>query len=170
MTQQRYLSIFFQDHDMLLEGALELTQHFLEVSELPDAKEIIAELHEELSNEQRAVRGLMTAHGIMLDPAKSTIAWLGEKVARLKRGGHLLSRSPLSEMTDLENLSMILQASLLFWSALDALGEKAPYVAQVQPAQFIQNIESWRTRIDALYRSAALTTLSHDLDDLPSPS
>ena len=57
------------------------------------------------------------------------MTWLAERFGRLKLNGHLLTRSPLSEVTELEALSLCAEARRLFWKSL----EDTPAWTQLPP-------------------------------------
>ena len=66
----------------------------------------------------------MASLGVTEDKVKVAGGWLGEKAGRLKPNGHLLSRSPLSPVVELEALSIGIEGKRLLWVGLhDAAGE-----------------------------------------------
>jgi hypothetical protein len=62
----------------------------------------LEELLGELREERAAVRRSMEALGIPVRQYKQIASWLGEKISRAKLNGHLLSRSPLSDLVEFE--------------------------------------------------------------------
>lgn len=164
--QSHYLALFFQDHDMLLLGAHEIATRFIDASEFAEAIPAVEGLLEEIDLERDVVHGLMGLLGIQGDLTKSAIAWISEKFSRLKRNGHLLTRSPLSDMIELETLSMVLHGCELFWNALAEIEDEHTYIAQVDPQAMIERIQRRREQIDDLYCEAASHTLRTHLETL----
>ncbi|MGW0966542.1 hypothetical protein [Streptomyces sp. NPDC002516] len=55
--------------------------------------------------------------------AKFALGWLAEKAGRAKPNGHLLSRSPLSDVLELESMLLSVQGMAACWRTLRALVE-----------------------------------------------
>ncbi|MDT7562014.1 MAG: hypothetical protein QOG76_638, partial [Pseudonocardiales bacterium] len=49
--------------------------------------------------------------------------WIAEKAGRVKLNGHLLSRSPLSSVTELEGMRLGVEGKTSAWRTLRALAE-----------------------------------------------
>jgi hypothetical protein len=62
----------------------------------------LEELLDELREERAALYSSMAALGVPVRQYKQVASWVGEKVARLKLNGHVLSRSPLSDLVEFE--------------------------------------------------------------------
>jgi hypothetical protein len=62
----------------------------------------LEELLDELREERAALRSSMAALDIPVRQYKQVASWVGEKLARLKLNGHVLSRSPLSDLVEFE--------------------------------------------------------------------
>src|SRR4051794_22658236 len=65
----------------------------------------LEELLGELREERSALKSSMAALDIPVRQYKQVASWVGEKVTRLKLNGHLLSRSPLSDLVEFEFLA-----------------------------------------------------------------
>ena len=72
-------------------------------------------------------RELMEELGVDRSRVKPVLAWLGEKVGRLKPNGQLRGYSPLSRVVELETLVLGITGKLRLWLLLDRLldGETA---------------------------------------------
>lgn len=65
----------------------------------------------------------MGALSIPVRGYKVYAAWIGEKAARLKLNGHLLARSPLSGLEELEMLRLGVEGKAAGWRTLRVLAE-----------------------------------------------
>jgi hypothetical protein len=63
----------------------------------------VQRLAAEVGQDRAALEDIMGALGIPVRAYKVYAAWIGEKAARLKLNGYLLTRSPLSGLEELEN-------------------------------------------------------------------
>src|SRR5688572_32751945 len=89
------LGIYCNDHLAAATGGIELVSRMLGRHRGGPYEARLEELLDELREERAAVRRSMGALGIPVRQYKQIASWLGEKVARGKLNGHLLSRSPL---------------------------------------------------------------------------
>ncbi|UOY02181.1 hypothetical protein [Blastococcus sp. PRF04-17] len=62
----------------------------------------LEQLLDELREERSAVRASIQALDLPVRQYKQVGAWVGEKFSRAKLNGHLLSRSPLSDLVEFE--------------------------------------------------------------------
>ena len=65
----------------------------------------------------------MTALGAGRDEVKVKLAWIGEKLGRLKLNGQLRGYSPLSRVVELEGLAIVLDGNRSLWRMLASLDE-----------------------------------------------
>lgn len=53
--------------------------------------------------------------GVPTDHSKVELGWLAEKAGHLKPNGHLFSRSPLSDVPELESMLLGVQGKARVW-------------------------------------------------------
>ena len=99
------LGIYCNDHLAAATGGIELVTRMLGRHRGGRYEPRLQELRDELVEERAALRASMTALGIPVRQYKQIASWLGEKLARAKLNGHLLSRSPLSDLVEFEFIS-----------------------------------------------------------------
>ena len=68
----------------------------------------------------------MAALSVPVRPYKLYAAWIGEKAARLKLNGHLLSPSPLSRLEELEMMRLGVEGKAAGWRTLRVLAQSDP--------------------------------------------
>ena len=78
----------------------------------------LARLGTEIEADREALQRVMEAAGARPQLLKLVLAWMVEKVGRLKLNGRLFGRSPLSPFIELEALEVGIYGKLLLWQVL----------------------------------------------------
>ena len=89
----------------------------------------------------------MAALGIPVRAYKVYVAWIGEKAARLKLNGYLLTRSPLSSLEELEMLRLGVEGKAAGWRTLRVLAETDK---RLDPGRLDELISRARRQADLL--------------------
>lgn len=96
------LGVYCNDHLAAATGGIELVSRMLSRHRGTPHEANLEGLLDELREERAALRSSMAALGLPVRQYKQAASWVGEKVSRLKLNGHLLSRSPLSDLIEFE--------------------------------------------------------------------
>jgi hypothetical protein len=96
------LGVYANDHLAAATGGIELVSRMLGRHRGGKHEARLEELLDELREERSAVQRSMAELGIPVRQYKQIASWLGEKISRAKLNGHLLSRSPLSDLVEFE--------------------------------------------------------------------
>ena len=96
------LGIYCNDHLAAATGGIELVSRMLGQHRGTPHEAKLEELLGELREERSVLLSSMAALGFPVRQYKQVASWIGEKLARLKLNGHLLSRSPLSDLVEFE--------------------------------------------------------------------
>lgn len=80
----------------------------------------------DVAQDRQALRGIMQTLDVSVQTWKVLGAWGAEKVGRLKSNGEWLRRSPLSDLVELEGLSLAVQGKATGFRALRRLAETEP--------------------------------------------
>ncbi|MPQ97005.1 hypothetical protein GB931_03510 [Modestobacter sp. I12A-02628] len=122
------LGIYCNDHLASASGGVELVRRVLAQHDdgpwAADLRQLLAELREERAALQATVRAL----GLPVRGYKQVAVWVGEKLARGKLNGRLLSRSPLSSVVEFEFLTVAVLAKRSGFETLRALADVEPRV------------------------------------------
>jgi hypothetical protein len=78
----------------------------------------------EIAADRAALVTIMTALGVRIRGYKAFGAWAGEKAGRLKLNGHLLTRSPLSDLEEAEILRLGVEGKAAGWRTLRGLADR----------------------------------------------
>jgi hypothetical protein len=99
------LGIYCNDHLAASTGGVELVSRMLSRHRGTPYEARFEELLDQLREERTALRSSMAALGLPVRQYKQVASWVGEKLSRAKLNGHLLSRSPLSDLVEFEFIS-----------------------------------------------------------------
>lgn len=115
------LGVYLNDHLAGATGGLELARR-LAATDSDWASELRG-IAEEIAEDRATLLDLMRELDVKVQMYKPWLAWLGEKVTRLKPNRRVASRSPLSRMIELETARMGVEGKAMGWRALRASGD-----------------------------------------------
>ena len=121
MSSERYLPIYLNDHLAAATAGAELGKRIRGAADGP-LGELMATLATELEEDRETLRDFMRQVGADEDKVKVFVGFAGEKLGRFKLNGHLISPSPLSRLTELDGLAVILDGRRSLWKTLGELG------------------------------------------------
>jgi len=114
------LAIYLNDHLSGATGGLELFRRAAATQRDSPAGPALQHLAEEVAQDRASLEALMALLGVTRRSYKVWGGWALEKVARVKPNGHLLTRSPLSDLVELEGLVLGVQGKAAGFRALRA--------------------------------------------------
>jgi hypothetical protein len=116
------LGIYLNDHLAGATGGAELARR-VAGSHGGDHADTLRRFAAEVAQDRAALLELMAVLGVPVRGYKVWAAWVGEKAARLKFNGRLLSRSPLSSLEELEMMRLGVEGKAAGWRTLRSLAE-----------------------------------------------
>ena len=117
LTTSTPLSIYLNDHLAGSTGGIELARRIAGENQGTELGTFMEGLVREIGEDRHALDEVMRTFGVPANPAKTTAAWVGEKIGRLKFNGSLTGYTPLSRFEELEALSLGLEGKRLMWVA-----------------------------------------------------
>jgi len=120
------LGIYLNDHLAGATAGVELAHRMARSNTGPGAGETMQRLAAEIAQDRATLRKIMTRLDIPARAYKIGAAWIGEKAGRLKPNGHLRSRSPLSNLEELEMLRLGVEGKAAGWRTLRVLADTEP--------------------------------------------
>lgn len=120
------LAIYLNDH---LAGAAAGLELFRRASGAHRGTPLGAELDRltaEVQADRDALLGIMRTLEVPVRQYKVLGGWAMEKAGRLKLNGHLLTRSPLSTLVELEGMRLGVEGKAAGWRALRAVAARHP--------------------------------------------
>jgi hypothetical protein len=118
-TAYRVLGIYLNDH---LAGATAGTELAHRVARTHDDGRL-RRFAVEVAQDRATLQDLMKTLGVPVRVYKTAAAWIGEKAGRVKPNGHLLTRSPLSYLEELEMMRLGVEGKAAGWRTLRVLAD-----------------------------------------------
>jgi hypothetical protein len=159
------LGIYLNDH---LAGAVAGTDLAKRLA-AAEGGEVLPRLAREIDEDRESLLELMAALDVPVRHYKTWAAWAAEKVARLKLNGHLLSRSPLSRVVELEAMRLGVEGKAAGWRTLRTRAGTDP---RLDAARLDALIDRARRQIDELEQlrvTAAATVFNGETAPLEKP-
>jgi hypothetical protein len=120
---QGLLGIYLNDHLAGATGGVELARRMAGSHPDPGHRATLQRLAADVGQDRQALLDLMAVLGLPVRHYKLSAAWAAEKAARLKLNGRLLSRSPLSNLEELEMLRLGVEGKAAGWRTLRELAD-----------------------------------------------
>src|SRR5690348_744943 len=154
----KYVAIYLNDHLTGSTYALELAGRAARAHQGTELGVSLTGVKADIEADRRALEDIMASLGVTKDRLKQPIAWIAEKLGRLKLNGELLRRSPLSTTLELELLSIGIEGKRLLWLALaESHGES---LAATTLTALVARAEDQRARVERHRLETARQTLS----------
>jgi hypothetical protein len=116
-TQDTLLGIYLNDHLAGATGGSDLAKRLAD-TENEWSGGALGHLAEEIAEDRETLLAIMAALAVPVRQYKVWAAWAAEKAARLKLNGHLLTRSPLSRLVELETMRLGVEGKAAGWRTL----------------------------------------------------
>lgn len=118
MDERRYLRIYLAERLILAHGARRLASR---VADTPDGA-LGAQVTTVLDADVQTLTSLLRQLGARPPRVRMGAVALAERLGRLKLNGRIRDRSPLTDLQELDGLTIGLGALAQAWAALDAAG------------------------------------------------
>lgn len=122
--QAGLLGIYLNDHLAGATGGLDLARRAAGAHRGSETGQTLERLAEEIDEDRDDLLATMRALDLPVRTYKVYLGWAAEKVGRLKANGHLLSRSPLSSLVELEGLSLGIRGKIALWRTLRVVADR----------------------------------------------
>ncbi|WP_221889731.1 hypothetical protein [Streptomyces sp. WAC06614] len=120
---ERLLTLYLNDHLAGAGGGRALARRTARAQRGTPAGPRLAALAEEIAEDRESLLEVMTALDVPVMRTKDVMVRLAERAGRVKPNGRLLTRSPLSDLLELEALKLGVEGKLALWRALRNLAE-----------------------------------------------
>jgi hypothetical protein len=112
------LAIYLNDHHAGSVAGVELAKRTLGNNRGTEYEAFLAQLLEDIQEDQKTLERIIERSGVPRSAVKPGIAWVSEKVGRLKLNGALTGYSPLSRLIELEGLRLGIEGKRCLWRSL----------------------------------------------------
>ncbi|TDU74310.1 MULTISPECIES: single-stranded DNA-binding protein [unclassified Streptomyces] len=131
-TGHRLLTIYLNDHLAGASGGVSLIRRMARTHRGTPAGVPLAALAEQIAQDRESLREIMTAFDVPAQWHRVVMGRLAEKAGRAKLNGRLVSRSPLSDVLELEAMRLGVEGKASLWRSLGTLAATAE--APLDPA------------------------------------
>jgi hypothetical protein len=153
------LGIYLNDHLAGATAGVGLARRMAASRQGPSPGGDVRHLAAEIAADRAALIAMMTALGVPVRSYKVCAAWIGERAGRLKFNGHLLTRSPLSSLEELELLRLGVEGKAAGWRTLRVLADREEHLDSAQLDELISGARRQADLLEELrVRAAAQIT------------
>ena len=142
------INTYLQDHHAGSAAGLDAFRRVAEGHSESDVREAVRRIGEQAASDQKSLEEVMQRFGAEPALLKDLSTKLGEKVARLKPNQHVSSRSPLSDLLEVEALVDAVHAKSLLWVVLRQLDDER--VDKEQMESLLERARSQEEELKAL--------------------
>jgi len=111
---------------------------------------------DEVAEDLRTLERLMQRLSVQPNRAKDAIALAAERLSRLKLNGRILSRSPLSDVVELETLVVGITGKEALWESL----RQVPSVTGDELDRLLERAAEQKRRVEDARKNAAAKTFA----------
>jgi hypothetical protein len=160
-TQHDMLGVYLNDHLAGATAGSELAHRMARSYRGREESDPLSRLAVEIAQDRSALLAIMASLGVTVRAYKVGVAWIGEKVGRLKLNGRLLGRSPLSDLEELELLRLGVEGKAAGWRTLRALADIDTRLDVGRLDELISRARSQADQLEDLRTHAASRVISH---------
>lgn len=157
--RRRLLRIYLADHVAITTAALELARRTRRENAGTPLEGPLRSLEDELVREREDLQRLARQAGAAGTASKQGLAWVGEKLGRLKSNGRLFGYSPLSRVYELEVLLAFAYQRRMMWLALAGVPEEELPRDGIDLRARVDRAEEQRLELEGLMLEAAEAAL-----------
>jgi hypothetical protein len=159
MTNQELLGIYLNDHLGASTAGVELIRRAAGNHDGERGAELLR-LAEEIAEDREALRDLMKRLDIAESTVKKAAGWLGEKAGRLAPNGHVVSRSPLSDVLEIEMMRAGTAARTCGLQVLRAVAVEDPRIGREELETLIERADDQAERLYKIHIQLAQENLA----------
>ena len=154
------LGIYLNDHLAGATAGSELARRIARSHQEREEAAILKCLAAEIARDRTALLDIMAALGMPVRAYKVGVAWIGEKAGRLKFNGRILSRSPVSDLEELELLRLGVEGKAAGWRTLRTLAGTDVRLDAERLDELISRASSQADQLEELRTRAASRIIS----------
>ena len=150
-----YLATYLRDHRAGAAGGLSLFQRSSRANAGTQLGRLLEQLTQEIVEDCASLEEIMDSFGVQQHWLKSATAPVAERVGRLKLNRHLLRRSPLSPVIELEMLIAGVETKRNGWRSLQAVADDYDQLDPARLTELIERASNQLIRLRDAHRAAA---------------
>lgn len=145
-----FVAIYLNDHLLGATAGVELARRLANVDTTTEQAGRLGRLADEVGEDRVALVRIMKRLDVTANPVRMVLGWVGEKLARLKTNGRLLSRSPLSSLLELEAMALGVEGKAAAWRSLRAIAEHDDRLDPAEIDRLIERADAQRELLEEL--------------------
>ena len=146
----RLLEIYLADHLAAAAAGLALARRAARSNTDTHTGDRLRRLAAEIDEDRHTLHRLVTDLGFSGSKPKEVVAWVAEKVGRLKLNGQLRGYSPLSRVLELEALSVGIAGKLALWETLQRVPDPRRRLRASELRHLIERARRQREEVEEL--------------------
>ncbi|AJR17994.1 hypothetical protein KR76_00980 [Pimelobacter simplex] len=146
---------YLQHHWVGSTGGVSLFHRVARTHPDPLVAATVGEIAGEVAAERETLRTIMSIVGVTPSRLGALTARTGELLGRLKPNGHLLTRSPLTDVVEVEALRIAVSGKHAGWQLLRSVADADPRLDPVLLDDLVQLAESQLDRLEQAHLGIA---------------
>lgn len=151
----QYVKIYLQHHWVGATGGRDLFARAASSHSDGHAREQLSALTREVAEDRQALRDIADRFGVRQARVQQAVARVGEYFGRFKPNGALTQRSPLSDLVELEAMSLGVEGKKRCWLTLLTQAPDEPRLDAGQLEELIRRADGQLQVLADLHREAA---------------
>jgi hypothetical protein len=160
MAPTNSLSTYLQDHLAGAAAGSEIARRIADEYRKPPLGTFLADLARDIEMDKATLERIMADLEISQDRLKQSVAWVGEKLSRLKLSEAVTGDPTLKQMMEFEILSMGIEGKSLLWHALARVANTHPALAAIDFGELQKRAQLQREGLEAHRLVAAQAALT----------
>ncbi|MER5428471.1 hypothetical protein [Streptomyces sp. NPDC002588] len=161
-TAPRLLGVYLNDHLTGAGAGADLIRRSARAHRGTPLGPPLAALARDVVEDRDSLREIMTDLDVPVVRSRMVLGRLAEKAARLKLNGRLVSRSPLSDVLELEGMRLGVEGKACAWHTLQALADDDPRVDGPRVEELLRRAERQIRTLDHLRGERAEAVFTAD--------
>jgi hypothetical protein len=151
----KLLAIYLNDHLAGATAGTSLAKRAGDSNRLDARYDVaLAELAKQIDEDHQSLLAILSHLDIGIDRVKLAIAWVGERLSRVKLNGRMFSYSPLSRLDELESLKLGVTGKRCLWISLALIAPSDPRLRLDELNSLIARADAQIETLESLRQTA----------------
>lgn len=160
MLETRLIGIYLNDHLTGATGGAQLFRRATSSFAGSPIGDEVADLAEQVLEDRKSLQRIMRALDVTENKPQVALGWVAERVGRLKLNGRLLTRSPLSDVVELEGLRVAVNAKTSGWQVLRLVADHDDRLDPAELDALLERARDQSRRLETLHQQVVAAQLA----------
>ncbi|MFF7177595.1 hypothetical protein [Streptomyces sp. NPDC008121] len=157
------MAVYLNDHLAGASAGVQLARRMTRAHRGRAFERQLAGLAEEVREDRRTLCRLMEVLGVPRRRSRAAAGWAAERLGRFKFNGRVLTRSPLSDVLELEAMRLAVEGKADCWRSLRGLARTDPRLDPDALDELIQRARRQSQALEAMRTTAATHVLTAEV-------